>query len=144
MFKVSQHTVNAKEMQPVTHVLLTWNTSVSGWQTKQKTNNQETNNWNNDLFKVSSQCTGIKQSRLHQEHMCHWRGTNHCLVSKQHSKQNNQNNDLFKVNSPMVLSNRTNRMVYADGTGLIRQNRQNRVSLAQSFWTENKLCKGHN
>ena len=66
LFKVSQHTVNAKETKLVTHLLLTRNKSISGQQTRQETNNQETNIWNNDLLKVNSQCIGVMQTKRHR------------------------------------------------------------------------------
>ena len=44
-----------KETEPVTHVLLTLNKSVSGWQTRQETNNQ-----NSDLFKVATNALGLR------------------------------------------------------------------------------------
>ena len=42
----SQHTVNAKETEPVTDTLVTWNKSVSGKQTRQETNNQNSDRLN--------------------------------------------------------------------------------------------------
>ena len=47
----SQHTVNAKETEQVTDTLVTWNKSVSGKQTWQETNNQ-----NSDLLNATAIC----------------------------------------------------------------------------------------
>ena len=43
------------------HVLLTWSKSLSGYQTRQETNNQETNNRNDDLFKVATNALGLRK-----------------------------------------------------------------------------------
>ena len=115
MFKVSQHTVHAKETKPVTHVLPTWNKSVSGLQTRQETYNQQTINWNNDLFKVGVNVLElIKQDNTNAA----------CVADMEKFIIWLANNTINKITEIMTCpksnwdhENKMTPMLYADDTG---------------------------
>ena len=93
------------------HVLLTWNKSVFAKQTRQEKNNQETNNQNNDLFKVAANALG-----LHKQNNTN--GT--CAADVKQIiiwLENNTVNKITKIMTPSKsTASASGPMVYTDDT----------------------------